>query len=74
MEHPFQILYACSHIVAFPDQRPYGHWSGSETSAHVKSSVNQYSSEYTWLAQSLPIVVDKGYGHHKGKALHSATY
>ena len=37
-------------------------------------STHGYSSEYTWLAQSLPVVVDKGYGHHIGKALHSATY
>ena len=33
---PFLMLYACAHVVSFPT-KGHSHWSGSETSAHVKS-------------------------------------
>ena len=48
-------------------------WSGSEIIVQGKLEVDQ-QAVCAQLAQSLPIVVDKVYEHHIGKALHSATY
>ena len=41
-----------------------GHCFGSETSAHMKSLVNQHS---VWLGQSLPVVVAKAYAMNATK-------
>jgi len=53
----FQMLYAhtCSQT------KDHGDWPGSETSAHVKSRVDQHSVLLAW---SLPVVVAKVYAMH----------
>ena len=61
------ILYACAHGVSFPD---HSQCSGNETNAHTKlRALTMY--QYARLAQSIPVVVGKAYGHHIGKEMYS---
>ena len=47
----------------------HGHCSGNETSAQSRACWL-----YARLAQSVPVVVGKAYGHYVGKELYSVAY
>ena len=65
----FLTLYACTHVVSFPNQN-HSHWSESETSG------TREIASWVWLtwrlAPSLPALVAKAYA--VGRALHLAAY
>ena len=63
-------MYACTHVVLFPSQRPQSLVWEQGYSGHVKSRVDQLGSQLT-AGTSLPVVAAKAYA--LGKALHIAV-